>query len=429
MSSHAWHGRRRTAEEATAVLASGDRVFIQGAAATPNELVHALTARAPALRGVEIVHLHTEGDAPYASPELARSFRTNCLFIGANLRQAVNEGHADYTPIFLSEVPGLFRSGRMPLDVALVHVSPPDRHGMCSLGVSVDCALAATQSAKHVIALVNPQMPRTHGDGMIPVSALDSIVEVDRPVIQHAPPVLTDKERAIGENVADLIEDGSTLQMGIGSIPDAVLGQLKHHRDLGVHTEMFSDGLVPLVECGAVNNRLKHVHRDKVVSGFVMGSKVVYDFVDDNPRVAMLDIGYINDTNVIRTNPKVVAINSAIEVDITGQVVSDSIGHRFFSGIGGQMDFMRGAALSEGGKAIIALPSRTSKGRPRIVGTLQPNAGVVTTRGHVQYVVTEWGVAELYGRNIRKRAEAMISLAHPDDRAGLTEQATELGWL
>lgn len=424
-----WQTRVRTADEAAAEIASGNRVFIQGAAATPVELIDAMTRRAPELRDVEVVHLHTEGVAPYASPELSQSFRTNCLFIGSNLRQAVNSGHADYTPIFLSEVPNLFRQGRMPLDVALIHVSPPDRHGICSLGVSVDCALAATQSAKHVIALMNPHMPRTHGDGMIHVSDLDSIVEVDRPLFLHEPPQLTEVEQRIGRYVAELIEDGSTLQTGIGSIPDAVLAALSDHRDLGVHTEMFSDGLVELVERGVVNNRRKKIARHKVVSGFVVGSKRVYDFVDDNPRVLMLDIGYVNDTTVIRQNPRVVAINSAIEVDITGQVVSDSIGHRFFSGIGGQMDFMRGAALSTDGKAIIALPSRTSKGQPRIVACTQPNAGVVTTRGHIQYVVTEWGVAELYGRTIRQRVEALVSVAHPDDRAALNERATALGWL
>ena len=424
-----WRTRLRSPDDAAAEIASGDRVFIQGAAATPTELVAAMTRRADELRDVEVVHLHTEGDAPYAKPELSRSFRTNCLFIGQNLRAAVNSGHADYTPIFLSEVPNLFRSGRMPLDVALVHVSPPDKHGICSLGVSVDCALAATQSAKHVIALMNPHMPRTHGDGMIHVSDLDSIVETDRPIFEHPPAVLSDIEQRIGSHVAGLIEDGSTLQTGIGSIPDAVLAALQEHRDLGVHTEMFSDGLVELVERGVVNNRKKVVARDKIVSGFVAGSRRVYDFVDDNPRVLLLDIGYVNDTTNIRRNPKVVAINSAIEVDITGQVVSDSIGPRFFSGIGGQMDFMRGAALSQGGKAIIALPSRTKKGQSRIVACTQPNAGVVTTRGHIQYVVTEWGVAELYGRTIRQRVTALISVAHPEDRAELGERAQRLGWI
>lgn len=421
--------RLRTAEEATAVVASENRVFIQGAAATPVELIDALTDRAAELRDVEIVHLHTEGDAPYADPALSESFRANCLFIGPNLREAVNSGLADYTPVFLSEVPKLFRSGRMPLDVALVHVSPPDSHGFCSLGVSVDCAAAATQCAKHVIALCNPQMPRTLGDGIMHVTELDAIVEVDRPLFQHPAPELTEVELRIGRNVAELVEDGSTLQMGIGSIPDAVLGSLSHHRDLGVHTEMFSDGLVDLYEKGAITNRLKVVSRDKTVSGFVSGTQVVYDFVHDNPGVLMRDIAIINDTAIIRRNPRVVAINSAIEVDMTGQVVSDSIGHRFFSGIGGQMDFMRGAALSEGGKAIIALPSRTSHGRPRIVPCIQPNAGVVTTRGHVQYVVTEWGIAELYGRTIRQRVEALIGVSHPDDRANLTQHATELGWM
>lgn len=424
-----YRSRLRSAADATAVVASGNRVFVQGAAATPVELIDALTARATELRDVELVHLHTEGAAPYAAPEYARSFRANCLFIGPNTRAAVNAGHADYTPVFLSQVPDLFRSGQMPLDVALVHVSPPDRHGYCSLGVSVDCAAAATQSARHVIALCNPRMPRTLGDGIVHLTELDAIVEVDRPLFEHARTTPTATEVAIGRNVAELIEDGSTLQTGIGSIPDAVLAALHNHRDLGVHTEMFSDGLVDLHERGAITNRLKTVSRGKTVSGFVSGTRRVYDFVHDNPGVLMRDIAMINDTAVIRRNPKVVAINSAIEVDMTGQVVSDSIGHRFFSGIGGQMDFMRGAALSEGGKAVIALPSRTSKGRPRIVPCIQPNAGVVTTRGHIQYVVTEWGSATLHGRSIRERVEALVGVSHPEDRAALTQHATELGWM
>lgn len=429
MNSHSdWQSRRCTAEQAVAKIASNNRVFIQGGAATPVELVDALAARAPDLRDVEIVHLHTEGTAPYARQDLTQSFRTNCLFIGANTRGAVNEGYADYTPIFLSEVPRLFRSKRLALDVALIHISPPDRHGICSLGISVDCALAATEAAAHVIAVVNPRMPRTHGDGLIHVSQLDAFVEIDRPVFQHAPGSPTEIEQRIGNNVASLVEDGATLQMGIGSIPDAVLGALTGHKDLGIHTEMFSDGVVDLVEQGVVTNRYKRVVRNRLVSGFVVGSQRLYDFVDDNPQVVLLDIGYVNDTAIIRQNPKVVAINSAIEVDITGQVVSDSIGHRFFSGIGGQMDFMRGAALSEGGKAIIALPSRTSRGQTRIVSCIKPNAGVVTTRGHIQYVVTEWGIAELYGHTIRERVASLIAVAHPDDREGLAAQAHSLGW-
>jgi 4-hydroxybutyrate CoA-transferase len=423
-----WQSRKHSAADALTTVRSGDRVFVQGAAATPTELVEALAARSNELHNVEVTHLHTEGPAPYAAPGMEKSFRTRCLFIGANLREAVNAGRADYTPVFLSDVPKLFRGGHMPLDVALIHVSPPDAHGNCSLGVSVDCTLAATQCAKEVIALVNPRMPRTHGDGMIHVSDVDAFVEIDRPLFQHAISVPGEIEKRIAAQVANLIEDGSTLQMGIGSIPDAVLAALDRHRNLGVHTEMFSDGLVDLVEAGVVTNKFKKIIRDKVVSGFVVGSQKVYDFVHDNPRVLLLDIEFVNDTSVIRQNPKVIAINSAIEVDITGQVVSDSIGHTFYSGIGGQMDFMRGAALSEGGKAIIALPSRTGRGEPRIVPCTRSNAGVVTTRGHIQYVVTEWGVASLYGKSIRERVEQLVSVAHPEDRAALLDRARALGW-
>lgn len=417
--------RRVTAEEAVAVIKSRDRVFIHSVAAAPQRLIKAMTARAPELRGVEVVHLHTEGAAPYAAPEHARSFHTNALFIGANVRGAVETGEADYIPVFLSEVPALFRKGILPLDVALVQVSPPDRHGYCSLGVSVDTARAAVQTAKCVVAQVNPHMPRTHGDGLLHTGEIAYAVDVDDPLPEVRPHELSAAEVAIGRHCAGLVEDGATLQMGIGAIPDAVLAALTNHKDLGVHTEMFSDGLIPLIESGVINGERKRIHPGKVVSSFVMGTRKLYDFIDDNPYIAMLDIAYVNDTAVIRRNPKVTAVNSAIEVDITGQVCADSIGTRLYSGVGGQMDFIRGASLSEGGKPIIALPSVTSRNESRIVPVLKQGAGVVTTRAHVHYVVTEYGIANLYGKNLRERARAMIEIAHPDHRALLEREAHE----
>lgn len=411
--------------DAVSAVRSGDRVFIHTAAAAPQQLVRALADRAPELSDVEIVSLHTEGPAPYADPEHADSFRVNALFIGANVRGAIQEGRGDFLPIFLSEVPALFRSGVLPLDVALVQVSPPDKHGFCSLGVSVDASRTAVHEARHVIAQVNPRMPRSHGDGLIHVDRFHAMVEVDEPLPESPPPELSEEEKAIGRHVASLIEDGATLQMGIGAIPDAVLAALTGHRDLGVHTEMFSDGLIDLVERGVVTGEKKRIHPGKIVASFVMGSRLVYDFLDDNPLVAMLDVAYVNDTAVIRRNPKVVAINSAIEVDLTGQVCADSIGTRMYSGIGGQMDFVRGASLSPGGKPVIALPSVTRKGQSRIVPFLKQGAGVVTTRAHVHYVVTEWGVANLYGKNLRQRAKALIDVAHPDHREDLERAAGE----
>jgi 4-hydroxybutyrate CoA-transferase len=415
--------RTVSAEEAVAVVKSGDRVFIHSVAAAPQRLVNALTARAPDLRVVEIVSLHTEGEAPYAAPELARSFRVNALFVGANVRRAVEEGRADYLPIFLSEVPQLFRSGILPLDVALIHVSPPDRHGFCSLGVSVDVTRAAVQTARTVIAQVNPRMPRTHGDGLIHVDSIDYLVPVDEPIHEVHPVPLTELERAIGQHCAELVEDGSTLQLGIGAIPQATLAVLGDHHRLGIHTEMLSDGIVDLVEKGVITGEAKRVHPGKIVAGFALGSRRLYDFLDDNPLVAMLDIAYVNDTAVIRRNPKVTAINSAIEVDLTGQVCADSIGDRQYSGVGGQMDFIRGAALSEGGKPIIALPSASSTGESRIVSFLKPGAGVVTTRAHVHFVVTEHGIADLFGKNLRQRAAALIAVAHPGHRDVLAAEA------
>jgi 4-hydroxybutyrate CoA-transferase len=412
-----------SAEEAVAVIKSGARVFIHSVAAAPRRLIEAMTARADELRVVEIVSLHTEGPAPYAAPEMAKSFRVNALFVGANVRRAVEEGRADYLPVFLSEVPSLFRSGILPLDVALVHVSPPDHHGFCSLGVSVDVARAAVQTARTVIAQVNPRMPRSHGDGLIHVDSIDYMVEVDDPLPELAPHALTDEEKAIGRHCAELVDDGATLQIGIGAIPQATVAALRDHQRLGIHTEMISDGIVDLVERGVVTGEAKRVHAGKVVAGFALGSKRLYDFLDDNPLVAMLDMAYVNDTAVIRRNPKVTAINSAIEVDITGQVCADSIGDRQYSGVGGQMDFIRGAALSEGGKPIIALPSVTSSGESRVVSMLKPAAGVVTTRAHVHFVVTEQGIADLFGKNLRQRAAALIAVAHPSHRDALAAEA------
>ncbi|MFT5143133.1 MAG: 4-hydroxybutyrate CoA-transferase [Rhodothermales bacterium] len=414
-----------SAAEAVKIIESGNRVFIHTAAAAPQELVLAMTARASELRNVEVVHLHTEGVAPYTNPEYRESFHTNALFVGSNARQAVAEGGADYIPVFLSETPALFRRNVLPLDVAMVHVSPPDKHGFCSLGVSVDCSRAAVETATRVIAQINPQMPRTHGDGVIHVKKIDFGVEVDTPLPSHPSPALGEVELSIGRQVAELIEDGACLQMGIGAIPDAVLAALTGHKDLGIHTEMFSDGIIPLVESGVITGARKRTHPGKIVASFLVGSKKLYDFVDDNPQVLMLDCGYTNDTRAIRRNKRVVAINSAIEVDLTGQVVADSIGTRQYSGVGGQMDFIRGASLSPGGKPVIALPSSTRRGESRIVPFLKEGAGVVTTRAHVHYVVTEYGAVNLYGKNLRDRARALISIAHPDHREDLDRAALE----
>ena len=415
--------RTVSAEEAVAVVQSGNRVFVHSVAAAPRRLVEALTARANELRVVEIVSLHTEGPAPYAAPELSRSFRVNALFVGPNVRRAVQEGRADYLPVFLSEVPKLFRSGLLPLDVALVQVSPPDRHGFCSLGVSVDVTRAAVQTAGTVIAQVNRRMPRTHGDGLIHEDDIDLAVFADEPIPELPEPEVTDADLAIAQHCAELVEDGATLQLGIGSIPDATLEALSDHRRLGIHTEMLSEGVVDLVEKGVVTGEMKRVHPGKVVAGFALGKRRLYDFLDDNPLVQMLDIGYVNDAEVIRRNPKVTAINSALEVDLTGQVCADSIGELQWSGVGGQMDFIRAAALSDGGKPIIALPSATSGGESRVVSHLRPGAGVVTTRAHVHFVVTEYGIADLFGKNLRQRAEALIAIAHPDHRDALTAEA------
>lgn len=417
--------RYQTPEDVMAQLPPQSTVFIQGASATPHALIAALVQQKERLQHTEIVHLHTDGDAPYTQPEHRAYFHLNALFTGANVRSAVAEGVADYIPVFLSEVPLLFKKGFIQLDAALIHVSPPDQHGFCSLGTSVDVSLAALEKARLVLAQVNPQMPRTHGDGLIHISRIDGWTEVDEPLGQHFPAPQDDVQKAIGRHCAELIEDGSTLQMGIGAIPDAVLAALNNHARLGVHSEMFSDGVIELVEKGVITGEAKKVHPHKLVAGFVMGTERLYRFIDDNPQVALLDIGYVNRMDVIRRNPKVVAINSAIEVDLTGQVCADSLGSLQFSGVGGQMDFIRGASLSEGGKPIIALPSTTRQGESRIVSLLKPGAGVVTTRAHVHYLVTEYGSANLYGKNLRQRAKALIELSHPQHRAALEQAAWE----
>jgi len=412
-----------TPEQAVSVVQSGNRVFIHSVAQTPHTLIRALIDRAPQLRDVELCHIHTEGYLPYLEPQYQESFRPNSFFIGANMRKQLNAGIGDYVPVFLSEVPLLFKRRILPIDVALIQVSPPDAHGYCSLGPSVDVSLAAIQSAKYVIAQINPRVPRTHGDGLIPVSMLHAAIEVDEPIYEVLPGEISAEDRKIGQYVASLVEDGATLQLGIGGIPNATLAELIHHKGLGIHTEMFSDGVIDLVERGVITGEHKAVLPHRIVSAFVMGSQRVYDFIDDNPGVAMKQASYTNDTSIIRRNPKVTAINSAIEVDLTGQVCADTIGTYQYSGVGGQMDFVRGASLSEGGKPIIALPSTTSKGLSKIVSFLKEGAGVTTTRAHVHYIVTEYGIADLYGQNLRQRARALINIAHPDHREDLDRQA------
>lgn len=405
---------------------SGDRVYVQGGCATPVPLLEALAARARDLRDVEVVSLHTEGPAPHVDPAVEGHIRHNALFIGANVRSAVNEGRADFTPVFLSDVPGLFRT-TLPVDVALIQVSPPDAHGYCSLGISIDCAKPAADRARTVVAEVNRQMPRTHGDAFIHITEIDYLVETDRPLLEVTRAHSTDQLDRIGAHVASLVDDASTLQLGIGAVPDAVLKRLEGHRDLGIHTEMFSDGLVDLVERGVVTNAAKSLHRGKTVTSFVMGSRRVYDFVDDNPAVEFYPASYTNDPQVISRIDRMVAINSAIQVDLTGQVCADSIGHLFYSGIGGQVDFIRGASRSQGGRPIIAIPSTAVGGNvSRIVAELAPGAGVVTTRGDVHYVVTEYGIAYLHGKSIRQRAEALIAIAHPDFHDELSRVARQL---
>jgi acyl-CoA hydrolase len=415
-----------TAEEAVKVVKSGDRVYLHAAAAAPTILANALTERASELRNVEICHLHTEGEARYANPELADSFHVNSFFIGPNVRHTLKAGNGSYTPVFLSELPHLFRKNVLPLDVAFIHVSPPDKHGYCSLGVSVEATVAAIENAKIVIAQVNPQMPRTFGDGILHVSELDYLVAVDVPIYSHEVEPFTAVEDKIGSYVASLIEDRSTLQMGIGSIPNAALSKLTSHKDLGLHTEMFSDGVIDLIESNVINCNYKGSLRGRVLSTFLLGSKRLYDFVNDNPFIELRESSTVNDTARIRKNPKMIAINSAIEVDLTGQVCADSIGPRMYSGVGGQMDFIRGASLSDGGKAIIALPSITKNGQSRIVSFLKQGAGVVTTRGHIHYVITENGIADLYGKTLKQRANELVRIAHPNHQESIEKEYFDL---
>lgn len=410
----------RSAEEAIKLIQSGDRVFIHGSASTPVTLLKALAVNSDHLRNVEMIAISTLGQLDLAKPEFKDSFYINSLFVSENIRACVNSDNGEYIPIFLSEISKLFEKGILPIDVALIHVSPPDKHGFCSLGTSVDIAKSAVKHAKKIIAQVNPNMPRTHGDGFIHVSRMNAMVESHDllPQVNYSSRA-TEAEITIGKKIAELIEDRSTLQLGIGAIPDAVLQSLSHCKDLGIHTEMFSDGIIDLMKNGVVTNAYKKKHRGKVVTSFALGTNRLYDFIDDNPEFAFLEADYVNDGRVIRSNPKVVAINSAIEIDITGQVCADSIGTYQFSGVGGQMDFIRGASLSEGGKPIIAISSVTKKGESKIVPFLKPGAGVVSTRAHVHYVVTEYGVAYLYGKNLHQRALALMNIAHPDYRAEL----------
>ncbi len=412
-----------SAAEAVAKIQSGQRVFVQGSAGTPLALTEALGARAHELQQVEIVSLTTLGDLKLLNPHYPQSFYINSLFVSANTREAVNDERGDYIPIFLSEIPRLFSKAILPLDVALVHVSPPDKHGYCSLGVSVDITRSAVLHARYVIAQVNPHMPRTLGDGLIHISKFNVLVEAEHPLprIDYSASI-TEADRQIGTHCAALIEDGATLQMGIGAIPDAVMDALEHHQHLGVHTEMFSDGVIRLLQKGVITNSYKKKHRRKTVSTFAIGSSELYEFIDDNPEFAFLESDYVNDAYVIAKNPKVAAINSAIEIDITGQVCADSIGTYQYSGVGGQMDFIRGANLSEGGMPIIAMSSSTRKGDSKIVPFLKQGAGVVTTRAHVHYVVTEYGVAYLYGKNLRQRAYALLSIAHPAHQVMLEKE-------
>ena len=415
-----------TAEEAVKVIQSNSRIYVQAAAATPTLLTNALTERATELTNVEICHLHTEGEARYANPEFKGIFHVNSFFIGKNVRHTIQSGNGSYTPVFLSELPNLFRKKAVLLDVVFIQVSPPDQHGYCSLGVSVEATVAAIENAKIVIAQVNKMMPRTFGDSLIAVSSIDYLVEHHAPIHGHGTDEISETEQKIGKLVASLIDDRSTLQMGIGSIPNAALANLTTHKDLGLHTEMFSDGVIDLIESGVINCKYKGVVKNRALATFLIGSQRLYDFIDNNPFVEMRESNFVNDTAMIRRNPKMVAINSAIEVDLTGQVCADSIGAKMYSGVGGQMDFIRGASLSDGGKAIIALPSITKRGESRIVPFLKQGAGVVTTRSHVQYIITENGIADLYGKSLTQRAKALIEIAHPSCQEEIDRQFYEL---
>ena len=416
-----WWKRAASESEAIAAIRSGMTVFVHGASATPTPLLKALCERTD-LEGLRLYHLHVSGEVPFAEPQNWNRFLSISLFTGPALRKPIEEGHADFMPIFLSDIPRLFQSGRIPLDAAILQLSPPDNHGFCSLGTSVDAAKAGADSARMIIAEINEQMPRTHGNTVVPLDRVFAFVRTNRALIEHTPEHETEVEARIGELIAALVEDGSCLQMGIGAIPDAALARLHQKSNLGIHTEMFSDRVVDLVESGAVTNRYKNVHPNRIVTSFVAGTKRLFDFVNDNPLVEFHPCDRTNDTALIRKNDKVVAINSALQVDLSGQVCADSIGHRIYSGIGGQMDFIHGAALSLGGKPILALRSTAMNGRlSRIVPELTSGAGVVTTRGHVHWVVTEYGSVNLHGMTLRERGKALISIAHPDFRSELTK--------
>jgi acyl-CoA hydrolase len=420
----------RTPEEALRCVQSGMRVYIQPGCAEPETLVEALIKRAPFVQDVEIVHMMTMGAAPYVAPEMAGHFRHNAVFIGGNVRDAINDGRADYTPVYLSEIEELFESGAMPIDVALIEVSPPDAHGFCSFGVGVDTTLTAARLAHFVVAQVNDQMPRTYGDSFIHVSDIDAVVESSRPLCALKKPEVTDLHVAIARNVSSLIEDGAVLQTGIGGIPDAVLPFLTDRKDLGVHSELVSDGVIPLIQAGVITGARKNFKPRKIILGFALGTKTLFDFVDDNPIFEFHPTAYTNDPALIARNDKMVAINSALQIDLTGQVCSDSIGNQFYSGIGGQVDFLRGASRSKGGKPIIAISSTAKDGSiSRIVPMLSPGAGVVTSRGLIRYVVTEYGIAYLHGKSIRERAKALIEISHPKFREGLYEYCEKTKWL
>jgi len=416
-----------TAEDAVKVIKSGDRIHLSSVAVTPHKLIRAMVERGRAgeIRDVKIQHIHIEGTVEYANPEFEGIFDSQQFFVGANLRKQTQAGFADYIPIFLSETQKLIREGYLKVNVAMIMVSPPDKHGFVSLGTSVDATLAAIQCAETVIALVNPNVPRAWGDAMISIDMIDQFVEDDAPLYAHNLAPLSDIEMTIGKNVATLIEDGACLQMGIGGIPNAVLAQLGTHKDLGVHTEMFSDGILPLVEKGVVTGRRKNFEKGKMVASFLMGSKALYDFIDDNPMVAMMDVGHTNDVAVIRKLDNVTAINAALAIDITGQVCADSIGIKHYSGVGGQIDFIRGAGHSKNGKPIIAMPSVTEKGISKISPTLLEGSGVVSTRANIHWVVTEQGVVNLYGKTLQERARLLISIAHPNHREMLEKAAFE----
>lgn len=417
--------KKVTAQEAVKVIKSGDRVHLSSVAVTPWALIRAMVERGrnKEFNNVKIQHIHTEGEAPYAEAEFEGVFQLESFFVGANVRKATQAGYADYIPVFLSETQKLIRQGYLKVNVAMIQVSPPDKHGYVSLGTSVDATLAAIENAEIIIAQVNKYVPRAWGDAIFHSSKIDYLVEHDEPLYSHVNPPLTDVEKAIGRNVAELVEDGACLQMGIGGIPNAVLAELGNHKDLGIHTEMFSDGLLPLIEKGVVTGNKKQIDKGKIVASFLMGTSKLYEFVDDNPMVAMMDVEHTNSVNIIRKNKRVTAINSAIAIDITGQVCADSIGTTFYSGVGGQIDFIRGAGHSKGGKPIIAIPSVTNKGVSKITPTLLNGSGIVTTRANMHWLVTEFGAVNLYGKTLQERARLIIKVAHPDHREMLDKAA------